>query len=163
MSDALSDISRSNRIALDDQKMISAQIDFLVHPSEKNLKTVYESIDRYGRNGSGYWGESPGPTAQEIKEQYRKRFSEGKLKVNLDDIALFLNNLIPEEQGRCLSELLVISGGDERGKRRFHAKVVDLKDKLPKDAFSGFNLTGSALKEILDSCKVEEKYYSRFK
>ena len=126
MSDALTDISRSQRIGECWETLAKAEINFLVSPTKKNLSEIYSLCDKLSSMHGGYWGEDTTKMARDVFDSYRKKF-DGKEKFVIDFSVItdFLKRQYARDLTRLayFSDLIVrfngISSDDSKYRKEF--------------------------------------------
>lgn len=166
MSDAMSDIVKSEEISGLANAMLLAQKEFLCNPSEDALKKVYEACNNYGHSGSGYWGENPRPLAERIKTHYKMRFGHRKkFETSAEDIAVFFNGIKQEYRLSELSKLFAMASGSGPSEEGFNRRCDQIETYLKhhitisqNENLESKKIAGSDLEGILDSSGIRKAY-----
>ncbi len=171
MSDAFSDIARSNENAILGAEFLNAQKSFLSGPTRESLRKLYEACDRLSGCRTGYWGDNPGGLGKGAKEYFTKRFKRKRnLKVGPEDISYFLGTVGKEYRLGELSELLALSQGVKIGGDEFGLKSREIRNYLESSLtilqereIHGDSLTGEGLARILRDSEFDKKYKLPYK
>jgi len=168
MSDALTDISRSERISEYCRELIKAEKDFFINPSDENLKSIYCTCDALLGCHGGYWGENVG-FANKIKEHYEKRFDgkEGYI-INSEDIAYFLNWINKDYRLIELTDLLTraqprVSNNNYYDDLNENLEYVYNNVSVKAHERIKNNITGKELGDILKESKILKMLPTNYK
>lgn len=163
MSDGITDSYRSERIENYTRKLLDAQKDFLIEPSQEKLEKVYKICDKLAGLPNGYWGET-GKFAGKIKEDYKERFGNNKeYNIKLEDIADHLNSLRGEYRVMELVDLITLAQkNNERDREYYNALKKNFQyvnghlTLSQANELKGKGLTGEKLDAILKDSKIGE-------
>lgn len=160
MSDAMSDIARSEDNTRAGYEFIQSEKAFLAKPTTETLKSLYDACDGLSMCRSGYWGDDPSDLGEKAKKYFTDRFSKSKkLKIIPDDVAFFLNGIKPNLRVKELSDLLTQTQ-KSKSKKPSSGVGQHLYDHITiaqRDAIMG-DITGPKLGEIMKASGVGDKY-----
>ncbi len=162
MSDAFTDISRSDDISRYTDRLLGAEVIFLADPTSENLRAVYQICDRLERCPTGYWHDSTHQDIARTAREHYQRFESGDIKPGVEDLALLLSQCSDEKQLKCMAYFVSLAQGihpNDEGFYGVHRQNIEfLKTKLTMHHGEEIQnrVKGERLRQILKEAGLED-------
>ncbi len=126
MSDALTDLARSEEISYRYDNLLDAEKTFLAKPTKENLELIYQKCEKLSQCFSGYWGEDVQMIANTVLNYYKQQFGKKKKYViGAKEIGAFLGRIRKTERIPHLADLITKSQGFVRKDEKYYKKYKE--------------------------------------